>query len=84
MSMLVLMDSASNGLRQCIGKNLFQRDPRHSFVSVHGLHRERWQAHRDVFGSAFLWSGVAHPFSGVGHDGLTGANVERASLVLDS
>jgi hypothetical protein len=39
-------------------------------IPVYRLHREGWQAHCDIFRAAFVWSGVADPFSGVGDDGL--------------
>jgi hypothetical protein len=55
-----------------------------SFVPVNCTHGERWQADRDIFGAAFLWSGVAHPFAGMSNDGLSGRNVEGAGLVFDS
>ncbi len=49
-----------------------------------GVHGKRWEADGDVFGAAFVGSGVTDPFAGVGDDGLSGGDVERARFVLDA
>ncbi len=47
-----------------------------------GIHGEGWETDRDVFGSAFVGSGVADPFAGVGDDGLSGGDVEGSIFVF--
>jgi len=41
------------------------------------FHREGRQAHSDIFGAAFLRSGISNPFAGVGDDGLASGDIER-------
>jgi len=53
------------------------------FVAVDGIHGEGGKADGDVFGAAFLGSGVADPLAGVGDDGLSGGDVERTVLVFN-
>ncbi len=51
---------------------------------MNGVHGEGGEADSDVFCATFVGSGVADPFAGVGDDGLSGGDVERAILVLDA
>jgi hypothetical protein len=51
---------------------------------VDRFHGECGQAHCDVFGSAVFRGRIAHPLACMSHDCLSGMNVERPALVLDS
>ena len=52
------------------------------FVTVDGFHGEGGEADGDVFGAAFVGSGVADPLAGVGNYGLSGGDVDRSVLVF--
>ena len=54
------------------------------WIAVNRVHRESRQADRDVLCAAFVRSGVADPFTGVGDDRLPGGNLERSVLVFDA
>jgi hypothetical protein len=53
-------------------------------VAMHGFHREGRQANCEILGSRGFRRAVADPFVFVRDDSLSGANVERASGVLDA
>jgi hypothetical protein len=52
-------------------------------VAVDGVHGEGGEADGDIFGAAFVRSGVTDPFTGVSDDGLSGSDVEGSGFVLD-
>lgn len=85
----VCRDSEPQGLKHHIlatayGTTEVVPFPLYSFIPVHGFHGEGWQADGDVFGAAFLRSGVAHPFAGAGKDCLAGGDVKRSTFVFDA
>ena len=51
-------------------------------IAVDCVHRKCGKADRDVFGSAFMGSGIANPLAGVGDYGLSCGDFERASFVF--
>ena len=53
-------------------------------IPVHALHRECWQANRDIFRASHFWRRVAEPFAGVGYDCLSGGDVERSAFMVDA
>jgi hypothetical protein len=54
-----------------------------SFIPVHGFHRKRGQAHRDIFRSVFERRRVLDPFALVRNHCLAGMDVERSAPVRD-
>jgi hypothetical protein len=48
------------------------------------FHGESWEAYRDIFGAAFVGSGVTDPLAGVRDYGLSGGDFKRSALVFDA
>src|SRR5687767_3806575 len=53
-------------------------------IAMDGLERKRRQTNGDVLGASGFRRAVPNPLACVRHDGLTGADVERAAFVLDA
>jgi hypothetical protein len=47
-----------------------------TLIPMDGFHGERREADGDIFGAAFMGSGVTDPLAGVGDDGLPGSDVD--------
>ena len=50
---------------------------------MYGIYGEGGETDGDVFGSAFVGSGIAYPFAGVGDDGLSGGDIEGSIFVFN-